>query len=138
MNNRDKIRMALPVLQAYVEGIAIEHWKDGKWVDAEEISPFEVISMVPRRYRIKPEGTYRAFKDADECWDEMLRHEPFGVIRGIDGNMHAFGELHADRIDFFDFVGEGFLYFFENAKFADGKPFGVPMIEDSEPLKLPL
>lgn len=32
----------------------------------------------PDSYRIKPEPKYRPFKDAEECWQEMLKHEPFG------------------------------------------------------------
>ena len=35
----------------------------------------------PDSYRIKLEPKYRPFKDAEECWDEMQKHQPFGWIK---------------------------------------------------------
>lgn len=35
----------------------------------------------PEHLRIKPEPKYRPFKSAKECWNEMLKHQPFGWVR---------------------------------------------------------
>lgn len=32
-------------------------------------------------YRIKPESKYRPFKDAEECLQEIQKHQPFGWIK---------------------------------------------------------
>ena len=37
--------------------------------------------MNSQDYRIKPETKYRPFKDAEECFEEMKKHQPFGWIK---------------------------------------------------------
>jgi len=75
----------LPILQAVSEDKVIQaKGKDGLWhdVDVEEDGLYiEILINNPQNYRIKPSPTYRPFKDAEECWNEMLKHQPFGVVR---------------------------------------------------------
>lgn len=42
------------------------------WTEIKEIGYWGNIE-----YRIKPE---RPFKDAEECWNEMQKHQPFGGL----------------------------------------------------------
>lgn len=73
------------------------------------------------------EPSYRPFKNREECWNEMLKHQPFGWLLDEDGNGDAYkllnsvGEIGAT-------TGYNSLYFkelFELMLFADGTPFGI-------------
>ena len=125
---REEMKKMLPIIQAYIDGKTVEYYNEheDEWVPFDkEYSFFITFFDRPEIYRIKPEPKYRPFKDAEECWNEMRKHQPFGVIDHIDGCTYAFARLHENGIDFFDFFGEGFGYYYDNAKFADGTPFGI-------------
>ena len=91
-----------------------------------EISAEEILSLELK------ESAYRPFKDKDECWNEMLKHEPFGWLKSKQwGSYSSIGtvgkgngksliirstdECHKDSMD----------YIYENYTFADGTPFGI-------------
>lgn len=74
---RKEVKEMLPVFQAYAEGKEIESLVNGKYYRVLEICN----GMNPKDYRIKPEPKYRPFKDAEECWTEMLKHQPFGWVK---------------------------------------------------------
>lgn len=123
--NRNQAKALLPIIQAYAEGKAIESRciKGDKslWYDDEDPSfdnDFE--------YRIKPEPRYRPFKDAEECWAEMQKHQPFGWVK--DRNGSKFVIENVDSGGFVEVYDDGTCSFkevFENRTFADGTPFGV-------------
>ena len=69
---RKEVKEMLPVFQAYAEGKEIESLVNGKYYRVLEICN----GMNPKDYRIKPEPKYRPFKDAEECWAEMQKHQP--------------------------------------------------------------
>ena len=71
---KEQAKALLPFIQAFSEGKTIQFKSNGKWVDLDSAS----FMLTPERYRIKPESKYRPFKDATECWQEMLKHQPFG------------------------------------------------------------
>ena len=74
---REETKNLLPIIQAYADGKNIQYLnKDFIWDDFEDQTFFGGIS-----YRIKPEPKYRPFKTTEECWNEMLKHQPFGWIR---------------------------------------------------------
>ena len=74
---REETKHLLPIIQAYAEGKNIQYLnKDFIWDDFEDQTFFGGVS-----YRIKPEPKYRPFKTTEECWNEMLKHQPFGWIR---------------------------------------------------------
>ena len=115
----------IKVMQAFVDGKAIEErrisFDHTEWVDNNNPEwrwdKFD--------YRIKPESKYRPFKDAEECWKEMQKHQPFGWLSN--------GELLFNIIS----IGAGITihncisncgYSFKSAvslTFADGTPFGI-------------
>ena len=126
---REEVKEMLPVLQAFAEGKTIESRciKGDKslWYDDEDPSfdnDFE--------YRIKPEPKYRPFKSAEECWQEMQKHQPFGWVK--DRNGSKFVIENVDSRSFVDVYGEGtcdFKEVFENHTFVDGTPFGIKVEE---------
>ena len=63
------------------------------------------------------EPSYRPFRDNKECWDEMLKHQPFGWIK------------LAFRGEYLNLVSRGpqddFNAEFKKYTFADGTPFGI-------------
>ena len=132
---RKEVKEMLPILQAYAEGRVIEcrtkpsavEGTDvpNKWTETKEIEFWKNTE-----YRIKPEPTYRPFKDAEECWNEMLKHQPFGWVK--DRNGSKFVIENVDSRGFVEVYDEGTCNFkevFENRTFADGTPFGVKVEE---------
>lgn len=120
----EETKERIAVMQAYVDGKQIQ-WEcsDGKWAYVPEPS-----WSINENFRVKPEPKYRPFKDADECWQEMLTHQPFGWVKyqcdffqiiHVDDNSIGYGSacgtiLHSKFEDIF-----------KDSTFADGAPFGV-------------
>ena len=82
----------------------------------------------PQSYRVKPEFKYRPFKDIEECWSEMQKHQPFGWIKngGYWYNIITTGVMSVKIIDTRGAITT--LYFSDllaHYSFADGTPFGV-------------
>lgn len=79
------------------------------------------------------EPSYRPFKDAEECWQEMLKHEPFGWVKRINGGYKQIMAIHMDMFNKHcaDFAGQtgtacfGLEYIYKNYTFTDGTPFGI-------------
>lgn len=120
----EETKERIAVMQAYVDGKQIQgKCSDGKWADVPEPS-----WSINGNFRVKPEPKYRPFKDADECWQEMLKHQPFGWIkcRGCYFNIVAVTDVYAylSEAD-----GSAILLASKNSyndnTFADGAPFGV-------------
>lgn len=126
---REEIKKMLPILVAFAEGKAIESRciKGDKslWYDDEDPSFDDYFE-----YRIKPEQKFRPFKDAEECWQEMLKHQPFGWLTSQNGEVKSLiisiddeGLVIGDRNNgVMGFVTATDLF---KIKFADGIPFGV-------------
>lgn len=76
----------MPILQAIVDGKTIQHKTiNREWYDTNVASLDHLVTYY-KDYRIKPETTYRPFKDAEECWAEMLEHQPFGWVKDRNGS----------------------------------------------------
>ena len=120
-------------MQAWAEGKIIQFRKKGtvEWVDLYE-DDLRVSSAY--HYRIKPEPKYRPFKTQKECWNEMLKHQPFGWVKSKKSERHfSIGSVLWDN-DFNDvfvtFAFDGMLgrsskSVFEDFTFDDGTPFGI-------------
>ncbi len=113
--NREQAKELLPVIQAFAEGKPIlyrflndEHW---------EASIAPTFNIDKFEYRIMPEPKYRPFKDAEECWQEMQKHHPFGWIKYKDKDSYTtYCDVHNNC---------GFELDFDDYTFADGSPFGI-------------
>ena len=87
---REEAKELLPIIQAYAEDKDIEMFFDNKWVTGTNLD----FTLSPENYRIKPEPKYRPFKTEEECWDEMLNHQPFGwVISKNSGSYVNLGSI---------------------------------------------
>ena len=123
---------------AYAEGKNIEfsRWGAEDWQPCDNPS-FQFNSY---RYRVQPEPKYRPFKNAEECWQEMQKHQPFGWITLQCGQKSGSKASIIKLTDnCFYFVGDGSgichnLYNYEFDKhfwlFADGTPFGIKVEEE--------
>lgn len=133
--NRSEAKEMRPIIQAFAEGKEIEFRSkvfDEEWKKVNEIPGLSYSSF---DYRIKPEPEYRPFKDADECWQEMLKHQPFGWTKKTCGhcNFLHIMELYStgivinmvDNFGCFKNLLETYGLAFAEITFADGAPFGV-------------
>lgn len=129
---REEARVLLPIIQAYAEGKTIQVIDTtdqcGKWEDVTDLK----INTDFEEYRIKPEPKYRPFANVEECWQEMLKHQPFGWVK--NNNLYRNILETSDGVILLpSFPGEMFVFSFDKAKekftFADGTLFGVKVEE---------
>ena len=131
---REEAKELLPFIQAFAEGKAIQDKIEGvtDWIDTNEINfEFEGQKII---HRIKPESRYRPFKNQEECWNEMLKHQPFGWLKvKTDGRYRFISELGSLSVLLKKVVTvtpthESIPYsttMFGVYTFADDTPFGV-------------
>ena len=126
---REEIKKVLPVIQAFTEGKVIQTKNgDETWITIGKETDLNIESLAeyPDCFRIKPEPEYRPFKDADECWQEMLKHEPFGWLREKKRNVYTqIGFMHTEGIQGTSGGSSNYKAFFDCFNFADGTPFGI-------------
>ena len=125
----EEAKALLPIIQGYVDGKKIETRPKGKY-DAEwQETNLPAFNIWKCDYRIKPESRYRSFKNAEECWQEMKKHQPFGIVKDkyfANYQTHrAFTCLITDGCDFGGYEDETFESCFKNLLFSDGTPFGI-------------
>ena len=121
--NREEAKKILPVIQAFADGKKIQYVNsEGRVSDKETM--FDDVSYA-FRYRIKPEPTYRPFRNTEECWAEMQKHQPFGWIKNSYGHFEITG-IKKEGVCF-GVVNNfhGYEYLFTDYLFADGTPFGI-------------
>ena len=119
---KEGLKKILPVMQAFVGGKTIQRYDDKKddWYDVSSNANIDFCYD----YRIKPEQTYRPFKNQEECCQEMLKHQPFGWIRStMSGNWYMIESISNDI--YFDRTFISYDVAFECCEFIDGTPFGV-------------
>lgn len=134
---KGEIQRLLPIFQAMADGSIIQFAANGNdWIDidGEEEGLFlDTLMDNQQYYRIKPEPKYRPFKNAEECWKEMQKHQPFGVVKDkyfANYQTHrAFTCLVTNGCHFRGYEDETFENSFKNLLFADGTPFGVKVEE---------
>ena len=130
---REESKAFYPILQAFAEGKVIEcrtkpsalskSWQDmNEWTEMKEIEFWNNTE-----YRVKPKPKYRPFKDAEECWQEMKKHQPFGWVKStlfkdfdlVQRVTTLYVEINREIIDYKDAL--------DKFTFADGTNFGVKM-----------
>lgn len=120
---REEAKKLLPIIQAYAEGKTIQvKTIDGIWYDDEDILKFD---SGPQNYRIKSEPKYRPFNNTEECWQEMLKHQPFGWVRVLNRYKNIL-ELR-DSYNGIKLLENYWTYneLYECTTFVDGTPFGI-------------
>lgn len=131
---QNQIKDILPILQAYSEGKTIQ-FKDPQimtdWVSigAIDIKDIQTFLEGNLTFRVKPEPKYVPFETKEECWEEMLKHQPFSWItftkQGIKQPIVSVAE---DELMLDAYPDEHLPYTFKEAlnsfQFADNTPFG--------------
>lgn len=126
--NRQEAKELLPIIQAFAEGKKIEvRVGNDRWTETDEVYGGRNNDY---DYRIKTEPKYRPFKDAEECWQEMQKHQPFGWLCNKLNNQY----YYITALDDYGIVTTPFdeMYYtkyIDSMKrkftFADGTPFGI-------------
>lgn len=120
--NRTEVKSFLPILQAFADGKEIECREEDKWYRVLEICN----ETNPQDYRIKPEPKYRPFKNAEECWQEMLKHQPFGYTYDrFNGIRDSITKVATTGVSYDSPTVISFEEIFDRFVFADGVPFGI-------------
>ena len=129
--NRKEIAELMPIIQAFLEGRTIEcrtkSWELNKgwryetdWKETQQL-----VFRDTFEYRIKPEFKYRPFKDAEECWAEMQKHQPFGWLKSKENGYYSFITMLKYRFRLNGHDGWIFDDVINKFTFADGTTFGV-------------
>lgn len=117
--NREQLKELLLIIQAAVEGKAIE-FRDSDHKYWQELT-VPAFNLDVYKYRIKPEPKYRPFKDKEECWQEMLKHKPFGWIEDKEANEY----FNVQCIASGDKAIDLYTRLLKRCVFIDGTPFGI-------------
>lgn len=130
--NRIEAKEFYPFLQAFAKGEAIECRTKPSAVEGSDI-PNDWTEMTEiefwnnTEYRIKSEPKYRPFKDAEECWQEMLKHQPFGWVKDKKDGYYVLITA-VDNGDYMSLSGNSGWSFYSLMKdytFTDDIPFGI-------------
>ena len=121
---REEIKRRAELYSALADGKTIQILNmEGNWVDVE----VKKLNYIPEtlKFRIKPEPKYRPFKTQEECWQEMMKHQPFGWIKSkITKQIYCIGVVAEEEMycfnDFWNYQDA-----FEQFTFIDGTPFGI-------------
>lgn len=109
--NRNQAKEFYPILQAFAEGRVIECRTKPSAIEGTDVPNDwteikEIEFWKNTEYRIKPEPTYRPFKDAEECWQEMKKHQPFGWTKLIGEIEYSLITDVDDTINYSDAIKE--------------------------------
>lgn len=124
--NRKQAKELLPIIQAFAEGKTVQCRTNNTydWVSTNTPS----FNPGLWEYRIKPEPKYYPFANAEECWQEMQKHQPIGWVKDKkDGHYALITSVLTDEKEvYIDGISGLNLYTSINYyTFADGTPFGV-------------
>lgn len=124
--NREQAKKLLPIIQAFAEGKTVQYKIEKEWIQTN-VPTFNPYLW---EYRIKPEPKYRPFKDAEECWQEMQKHQPFGWVKDMEnGHKVAITRVNDDENTGLIAINGKSEWPLERLiecyTFADGTPFGI-------------
>lgn len=132
---KGEIQKLMPIFQAMADGKTIQTKNGIGWIDIDgDEDGLNLDSLINYQgyYRIKPELKYRSFKNTEECWAEMQKHQPFGwVINKNTGRKYCITAIHETSNEVFiaDDTWKDFYKIKKNCTFTDGTPFGVKVEE---------
>ena len=125
--NRKEAKELMRIIQAFAEGKIIE---SSSITDVSKawraVTDFPIGLIKNFKFRIKPELKYRPFANAEECWEEKQKHQPFGWVKWNDVryNIYVVSSTSVCLING-NCENMDFAYAYQKLTFADGTPFGV-------------
>lgn len=140
---REEVKDVLPILQAYSEGKEIQIKRGNEWITLHE---YNFSGFRADLYRIKPEPTYKPFRNTDDLINHFLT-KVFPVKTNADiSNVILIWVKHKidGRRRLIVGFGDNFVeignkskpvsleQLFETYTFLDGSPCGYEVIENGE------
>ena len=121
---REEIKERLPIMRAFAEGktIQVRINNDSFWTDLLD-DKLEISNLY--EYRIKSDPKYRPFKTQEECWKEMLKHQPFGWVKSPRGELFCIDKVFEEGIVYKHSSCHFNEYLEGQYSFVDGTPFGI-------------
>ena len=125
MLTREEAKRRAELYSALAKGKSVQvQGIDGSWVDVD-IDKLNYFIETPI-FRIKPEPKYRPFKSQEECWNEMLKHQPLGWLRSKRiKDIYQLITIRNHEIRIFADLPLYFSRAYREYEFLDGKPFGI-------------
>lgn len=131
--DRNEAKEFYPILHAFAEGKVIEcrlkpDFIKGSGFSNDWTGVKDFWYMKGLEYRIKPEQEpkYRPFANAEECWKEMLKHQPFGYTYDRLNNIRdSITKVATTGVSYDSPTVISFAEIFGRFVFADGVPFGM-------------
>lgn len=124
---REDLINAMPIIKAFIDGKKLQY-KDlnHEWEDLE-VNDLDLDDFVESAWRIKPEPKYRPFENAEECWKEMEKHQPFGWVKSKEDGSRSLitliiSEENIDINCIGGFTSDKIMKMFT---FDDGAVFGI-------------
>ena len=127
LKDKEEVKSVMNIIQAFADGKTIQAIDpyDDEWCNQTKLN-FE--ALFEGQYRIKPEPKYRPFANAEECWQEMQKHKPFGWLKDKNDGHYVLITCVDDDTFGMSLNGNAAwsLYgIMDLFNFADGIPFGV-------------
>ena len=121
---REEAKRRAELYSALADGKIIQILNmEGNWVDVE----VKKLNYIPEtlKFRIKPKSQYRPFESQEECWNEMLKHQPFGWVKEISSEMlYLINGISNESIVIMEDINS-FKEAMNIYEFKDGTPFGI-------------
>ena len=126
----DKI---MPILQALEKGKTIQFAAlVNEWVDLDGDKDgllLETLINNPQAFRVKLEPTYRPFANAEECWAEMQKHQPFGWVKckdnSIPGKFMYITSVRSNEVAISSVLDISYSELIKYYTFIDETPIGI-------------
>ena len=129
---KNDIKRILPLLQEMEEGKTLQIKTMNGWIDVDADKDGVNIDYLLNdgiTVRIKQEPKFRPFKDAEECWNEMQKHQPFGWIKPKDDDVvnkfMLIDALRNEGIAVRTNIRFNYHELLEYYTFTDRTPFGI-------------
>ena len=124
MNRKEAAELS-PFIKAFGEGKDIEMRSKNPHAQLNGWAKMNEFIFGNFEYRIKPEPKYRSFANAEECWVEMQKHQPFGWLKSKKDGYYSFITMLNYRFRLNGYDGWRFDDVINKFTFADGTTFGV-------------
>ena len=125
MLTREEAKRRAELYSALAKGKSVQvQGIDGSWVDVD-IDKLNYFIETPI-FRIKHEPKYRPFESQEECWQEILKHQPLGWLRSKRiKDIYQLITIRNHEIRIFADLPLRFSRAYRKYEFLDGTPFGV-------------